>query len=445
MATTSPDHRTLAVFALVCFGQVISQFGSQLTLFVLGVWVFETTGSATQFSLISFFAVLPQTLVLPFAGALVDRLDRRWIMILADFGSGLTTLVLLFLIGSGRLEIWHIYPIVGVSACFNALQVPAFSASTVMLVPKQHLMRANGAVEMGIALALMAAPVSAGALLGKIGLVGVVVIDVVTFLIAVVTLLLVRIPSPESEEGGDRRSLLRDAVFGWTYVRTRHGLLGLLGLFAAVNLTFGMVQVGLTPLILSFASSAQLGIVLSIATTGMVVGGLGVVVWGGPTHHRMRLILAMLAVQGGILFFGGVRPSVPLVAGAAFIFTFCQPVVLACSQAIWQTKVPPNLQGRVFAIRRLVATSTTPVAFLAVGPLADYFLEPWLAADGALAGTVGRLIGVGPGRGLGFLFVILGAVTLVALLVALAYRPLRNLEDELPDADATVSGQGASD
>lgn len=446
MAPSSPNRRTMAVFGIVCCGQVVSQFGSQLTAFVLGVWVFQTTGSATQFSLIAFFAVLPQTLILPFAGALVDRYDRRWIMILADTGAGLTTLVLLALIAGGRLEVWHVYPIVATSALFTAFQTPAFAASTVLLVPKKHMVRANGAVELGIALALTAAPVSAGVLLGKIGFAGVVTIDVVSFLIAVGSLLAVRIPRPSAAgDGAERRSLLRDALFGWTYLRERRGLLALLAVFAAVNLTFGMVQVGLTPLILSFASSAELGLVLSIATAGMVGGGLAVVVWGGPAERRLRLIFAMLAVQGVILFFGGVRPSVPLVAFAACAFTLCQPVVLASSQAIWQTKVPPGLQGRVFAIRRLVASSSLPVAYLAVGPLADYLLEPWLAPGGALAGSVGRVIGVGPGRGLGFLFVVLGAATLLTLALGYAYRPLRELEDELPDAGLEPEDGGGAE
>ena len=148
----------------------------------------------------------------------------------------------------------------------------------------------------------------------------------------------------------------------------------------------------------------------------------------------MRLIFTMLVVQGSILFLGGLRPSLHLIALAAFAYTFCQPVILSSSQAIWQTKVAPALQGRVFAIRRLVARSSLPLAYLGVGPLADHVLEPWLAPEGALAGTVGRVIGVGPGRGLGFLFVILGASTLLVLAAGYAYRPLRELEDELPDA-----------
>lgn len=436
MEPQAPDRRTLAIFGAICSGQVISQFGSQLTAFVLGVWVFQETGSATQFSLISFFAILPQTLLLPFAGAVADRFDRRWVMILADAAAGLSTLVLLVLILSGRLEIWHVYPIVAAGAVGTAFQIPAFSASVVLLVPRKHLVRANGAVEVGMALALMAAPVSAGVLLGAIGVAGVVVIDLATFLVAASTLLAVRIPRPpaEAEDTAEERSLLRDALFGWQYLRARRGLFGLLVVFAAVNFTFGMVQVGLTPLVLSFADAAALGVVLSIATAGMVVGGLGVVAWGGPRRRRMRLIFTMLVVQGSILFLGGLRPSLHLIALAAFAYTFCQPVILSSSQAIWQTKVAPALQGRVFAIRRLVARSSLPLAYLGVGPLADHVLEPWLAPEGALAGTVGRVIGVGPGRGLGFLFVILGASTLLVLAAGYAYRPLRELEDELPDA-----------
>lgn len=424
----------MRTFLVVLLGQFVSQLGSQLTRFVIGVWVFQKTGSTTQFSLISFFIFVPQILVLPFAGVLVDRWDRRRVMILADTGAGMTTLALFALVLNEQLTVGWIYALVGLGSVCGAFQNPAFTASTVLLVPKENLTRANGAAELSNSLALMAAPMSAAFLLDVLELSGVILLDVLSFLFAVGILLAVRIPRPVPQAGAEARSWREDVLYGWSYLWRRQALLALLILFAAVNLFLGMVQVALTPLVLSFASARELGVVLSTATAGAVTGGVIVTVWGGPRRGRMRLIFMALAFQGMTLFFGGVRPSVPLVAGVAFTYSFCLPLVLANSQAIWQTKVAPEVQGRVFAIRRLVAYSTLPIAYLAVGPLTDHLLEPWLAPGGLLASSVGNWIGVGAGRGVGLLLIGIGAATLLLLAAGYAYRPLRNLEEELEDA-----------
>jgi hypothetical protein len=279
-------------------------------------------------------------------------------------------------------------------------------------------------------------PLLGGLLVVAVSLSGVFVLDLVTFLFAITTLLLVRIPRPASEVGEVKSegSLWRDSSYGWRYVRARPGLLALLSFFALTNFMSGFPGVLITPLVLSFAEPAALGTVLSVGGAGLLAGGMLMSVWGGP-RRRVNGVLLFQLVAGLCFVLAGVRASAATVAAACFVYFFCLPVVNGSSQVIWQTKVPPGAQGRVFAVRRMLAWSTLPLAFLVAGPLADYVFEP-LLADGRspLASTLGPVLGVGPGRGTGLLFVILGALTVLSACCAYLYPRLRFVEDELGDA-----------
>jgi len=424
----------MRTFLTIWLGRVVARVGSGLTGFALAVWVYQRTGSVTQLALVSFFMTLPAVLMSPLAGTLVDRWDRRRAMILSDAGAGLSTLAIALLVWGGQAEIWLIYLALAVAAVFQSFQWPAFSAATSLLVRNQDLGRANGLTQLGLAIAQILAPVLGAALLLAIELRGVILVNFLTFLVAILTLSLVRIPRPAvRSEGAPRGSLLGEAAYGWTYLRQRPGLLGLLALFAATNFTMGMLTVLVTPLVLSFAPPSVLGPVLGVAGGGMLAGGLLMSVWGGP-RQRARGIFIPLLLQGIALLIGGWRDSAPLIAASAFAFMLGFPILNACSQAIWQSKVAPEVQGRVFAMRQMIAMSALPLAQLAAGPLADFVFEPLLAAGGPLAGSVGQLVGVGPGRGIGLLFIALGIANLLALAAAWSYPRLRRVEDELPDA-----------
>ncbi len=430
----------LGVFGLVWFGQLISLTGSGLTGFSLGVWYYQQNGSVTQLALFSFFNVVPGVLLSPFAGALVDRWDRRQAMLLSDIGAGCSDLFMVLLLVAGhfgifQLEPWHLYLPVAVTSAFSAFRWPAYYAATTLLVPKQHYGRASGLIELGPGVSQIIAPVLAGILIVSIGLQGVIMIDMTTFVFSVVTLLMVKFPRAEVTAAGQagKGSLLHEAVYGWTYVKERPGLLGLLLLAAESNLAMGFVLVLMIPLVLSFTNAATLGAILSIGGLGVLVGGVVMTIWGGP-KRRINGIIGFMAISGSILFLGGVRPSVALVAVAAFVFLFFTPIINASAQAIWQVKVPADLQGRVFAVRRIIVFASAPLTRLIVGPLADNFFEPWLATNGPLAGSVGRFIGTGPGRGIGFMFVLLGVIYVVATVLAYLNPRVRNVEHELPDA-----------
>ncbi|MGB5985303.1 MAG: MFS transporter, partial [Desulfobacterales bacterium] len=179
--------RGVRTFLIIWFGQLISLVGTNMTGFALGVYVYQGTGSVTQFALISLFVTLPTILLSPFAGALVDRWDRRTVLILSDTGAGLSTLAIFLLLASGRLEVWMIYLATGISSAFSAFQWPAYSASTALLVPKEHFGRASGMTQLNEAAAQIVAPAIAGAVVVTIGVQGVIFIDFVTFGFAVLT------------------------------------------------------------------------------------------------------------------------------------------------------------------------------------------------------------------------------------------------------------------
>jgi DHA3 family macrolide efflux protein-like MFS transporter len=435
MSEAPPSSSGLRVFAILWVGQAISLFGSSLTNFALGVWVYQNTGSTTKFALVAVCMVLPSVCVAPIAGALVDRWDRRWSMLLGDGCDAILRIPMLFLIGSGQLASWHVYLFVALSSFFRAFQVPAFSAATALLVPKRHLGRANGLAQASIAGAQILSPLSAGFLLGAIGLPGIVGVNLATAALGVTSILLVRLPRLEpGEQPRDRRpSLLHDAAAGWRYVREQRGLLRLLILTGSINFCFGVVYVLLNPMILSFASSRELGMVLGCASFGILVGSLVLGAWGGP-RQRVRGILGFALAQSFVLSLATLRPHLGLIAAGAFAYMFFNPLILGCTRTILQTKVLPRMQGRVFALANMIITSSIPLAAIVAGPLADQLFEPWMAPGGRLASSAGLLLGIGKGRGIALLC--LSAALLLALVTLLASRDglLRNLEQEIPDA-----------
>jgi hypothetical protein len=424
----------IGVFLIVWFGQLVSLTGSGLTSFALGVWVYKSTGSVTQFSLILLSAMLPCILISPVAGALVDRWNRRWCMIVSDSGAGITTAVLALLLATGSLEIWHIYLAVSLSSVFKAFQLPAYTASTSMLIPKKYLPRASCVVRSGEACAQLISPLLAGVLLGIVQLQGVILIDLVTFLFALTTLLLVRFPNTKtaavSEDG--KASIWQDVVYGWTYIAVRPGLLVLLILFALDNFVTGVVEVLLTPLVLTFASVTELGTIQSIGGVGMVLGSLAMTIWGGPRSLICGIFAFDLFAHMSILAFG-LRTSLPLFAVLNFLFFFSIPIINGCCDAIFLRKVAPEVQGRVFATIKMIWMSCIPLAYVVAGPLAERIFEPLMAKNGLLAGSIGEIIGVGPGRGIGLLFITMEIIAILVTVAAYRYPRLWFMEDELPD------------
>lgn len=434
---THHSIRGMQTFIFIWLGQVVSLLGSGLTHFGLGIWVYQNTKSVTLYALILLCATLPSSLISPVAGVFVDHCPRRWVMILSDFGAGFSTLAIALLLFVGKLEVWHICLASAASSTFNAFQVPAFSAATTLLVPKQYLDRASGMIQLGQGISQLISPVLGGVLIGTIQLQGIVAIDVVTFFLGTIPLLLVKFPEPKTVNTSDTKTLKKgsiwqEIVFGWQYITARPGLLGLLIFFATNNFLMGAVGVLVTPLVLSFTSSAVLGMILSVSGVGMIIGSLIVSTRGGPR----RLIYSVLGFQilGGLsILIAGLRTSVELITLAGFLSFLGWPIINACAQIIFQKKVAPDMQGRFFAIRQMVTDTSFPLSYIVAGTLADKVFEPLMDLNGPLAGSIGQIIGVGPGRGIGLMFIAIGVLSMLLSVAAYQYPRLRLVEHELPD------------
>lgn len=426
----------MRVFLIIWIGQMISMFGSGLTSFALGVWIYQQTKQATPFAVTVFLANLPRLVLLPFTGVLADRLNRRLIMILADTGNALLTLAIVILFFSGQLQVWHIYVMVALGSVCGAFQEPAAGASTVMLVPKKDLGRANGLIQMGSALTNILTPFAAGFLVVVAGLGWVFFIDFVTFFFAVGALLLVAIPQPpvRPQDAGIRPDLWKDASFGWHYLAARPGLFGLLWYYAMVNFLLNWAAVLTVPMVLSRYPASTLGVIQGLSGAGMLIGGIAMSVWSGP-KRRIPAVIGFISLALTGFLVAGVRPHPAFIGGGLFFLMLLLPLASGNSQVVFQSKVAPDVQGRVFSIRSMVSQSMMPLAYLTAGPLADRVFEPLMAAGGALAHTfLGSLLEVGAGRGIGLMFVLSGLLALVASALAYANPRIRNVEDELPDA-----------
>ena len=432
---TPSNSASLRSFFIIWFGQLISLVGSQLTAFALGVWVYDETHSVLLLALTQIAFSAPFVILSPLAGVLADRWNRRTAMIVSDFGAGFAVLAAALLYLNGRLEPWMVLPINFVMASFGTLMWPAYTASVTLLVPKQHYGRANGFVQLGEALPQIAGPALAGALYVTIHLGNLALMDFATYLFSVTLMLLfVRIPNPPRTEDGQqgKGSLWQEMRFGWDYIQARKGLLALLTFFLGINFFMGVMQPLFVPLILDNWKADVLGYLSTIMGVGMLCGTLFMSAWGGGKRKIYTLLGAGFV---GSLFLAciGLRASIPFLAVCGFGFMFSIPLLDASSQAIWQSKVAPDVQGRVFAVRRTIAWSAQMVAPLFAAPLADYVFRPAMSAGGVLAPVLGPWIGFGANRGVGLLMSLLGLLNVAVVVIAFLNPRIRNLERDLPD------------
>ncbi|HSE17877.1 MAG TPA: MFS transporter, partial [Pyrinomonadaceae bacterium] len=421
-------------FFLIWLGETGSSIGTGLTNFTLSIWVYQKTGSASVFALVSFVATVPSVVLLPVIGALVDRWHLRRTMIWSNVAASLSTLGITLLVVFYQLEVAYVFVVLFLRAICLAFIEPAYLTSSTLLVPKEDLTRAAGMTQSSQAARQVVSPLLAGLLIQWISIPIITLLDFLSYAFAVITVLTVPAAALEVRRVAKaERSLRREIVEGWSYIRQRPGLLSLLVYFASINFFIGVEVVLLTPLVLSFSTTTAVGVALSAAGAGFLAGSLVTAVWGGPKNH-----VNGIAGFGFLFTFSGMaialRPSLLLVAGAAFLMNFALPFMNVSTQAIWQKKTAVSIQGRVFAVRRLAVVSVMPLSFLTAGPLSEKYLEPLANSAGPLQPYLELLTGTGRGRGFALMFIVAGLLTLVVQLVMCLYPRFRNVEAELPDA-----------
>ena len=440
MENSSKRPSGMFAFTVVWLGQIVSVLASSMSQFGLTIFMYEKTQSATALGLMQVFYFVPFLLISPIAGVMVDRHNRKMMMMVSDLASGLATIGILLVLYFDVWQFWHMYLAAVIFGLGTAFQWPAYSAAISTMVPKENYSRANGMMSLVESGPAVLAPLLAGILLPIITLTGMLIIDVITFFLAIFALMLVHIPQPERTVEGQAESggILKEAMYGFKYIFARRGLFGLLIFFVILNFIIGLSISLFSPFILERTnqSSEILGIVTSANAIGAVVGGLLISLWGG-FKKRMNSIFIGEALTGlFLLVVFGLGRSLPIwiigvVIGGIFpIFTN------GASQAIWQAKVAPDVQGRVFSARRMIAWSVGPITPILAGLLADYVTEPAMQANTWLASAFGWMVGTTAGSGMALQLVLTGVLYMVVAVVTYLFVPhVRNLEAELPDHD----------
>ena len=430
-------------FSIVWLGQTVSMFGSAMTWFAFTIWAWQNTGQASALATVVFFSMGPTVLFSPVAGALVDRWNRKWVMMLSDLAAGLSTVAVLLLYAADNLQMWHLYVAAAFAGVFQAFQFPAYSAAVTMMLPKEHYARAESMVWLAQSAATVFAPTLAAVLLGTIDIAGIMIIDVATFLVAIGALLWIAIPQPASTEAGrrGRGNLWQESVYGFRYIFERPSLLGLQLLFFGCNLLDGLAFVVVAPMVLARAGDSEivLGSVQSAGALGGIIGGTLLSMWGGPKRRIHGVLIGWVLTNLVGTLPMGLGRTLAVWAGASFFSAFFTPLINGTDQAIWQSKVAPDVQGRVFATRLMLTQIPIPVAMLLGGVLADLVFEPAMTPGGPLASAFGRVVGTGPGAGMGLMLVLVGILGALVGLGGYGFRTVRNIEDLLPDYD----GEGA--
>ncbi|MCM1984621.1 MFS transporter (plasmid) [Lyngbya confervoides BDU141951] len=417
--------------------------GSKLAEFALAIWAYQSMDSVTQIATLVILMYLPNIVITPLTGSLIDRWNRRWTMLISDCLGATCSLVALLLVWFGQLQLWHIYIGVPILAISQALATPAYSAAIAQLVPNQHYGRANGMTDIPLAVSRILTPLLAVILLELIQLQGLLLIDVFSFGVSLFTLLSVRFPKlhqkSQPSPGIGLKQLLRESKQSWQFIRAKQGLFQLWKYIIWTYFTIGMFDLAFWLLVLKLGSAPRFGLLVSAAGCGYLIGSLAMSVWGG-TKHRIFQILMLTGLQGGVvvLLGIGVQKSWMLAGLGVSLYLFADPIIMGSSKAIWQEQVPQALQGRVFSLQLMFQRGAMILAYAITGLMIDQFFDPLLAS---LAGTyLLRNHATNPmGAGISVFLLFLGVIKIAAAILASRNRQLINL-----NSDQSLAHQAAS-
>jgi len=424
-------------FLTIWSGQFVSLFGSGMTSFALTVWVYQQTESPTAMAITGFFWTTPMLIFGPIGGALADRLPRKVLLIASDAMACLVSLSLLGIAQFGNLEIWHIYIAVFVIGVADSIQVPALMSSITLLVSKENFGRANGMQELAATASSIFSPVAAASLLAFTDIKDILLIDLLTFSIALITLAITKIPQPAQTDVGvnSKGSFLQDILFGFRFILASPSFRGLQLLWMTANLIGTVSNAMLSPLILARTGSDQmiLSYVEAIMSGGAVIGGVLISIWGGPKRKiRGALICMALSAIIGRMVFGFGRDFVSWIPGAFFMFFFI-PILNGALAPIWHSKIPLDVQGRVMSARITASRAMIPLGNLVAGPMAEKIFESAMQTGGALSPLFGNILGTGPGAGMSLLFIVTGFLMFWLTPIGFMIPAIRDAENLLPD------------
>lgn len=438
------QNKAFRKFLIIWIGEFISSIGSGLTAFALGVYVFQTTGSVAAVSLTTLFAFLPTILLSPVGGVLADRFDRRLMMICGDLFSAIGLIYMLICLQSGGLEEWQIYIGVTISAVFVALLEPAYKATITDLLTEEDYAKASGMMQLAASSKYLLSPLIGGLLLEITNIRTILIIDISTLAVTIIIVALIRKSLPLRKQHREKLRLLGDIKEGWYALTVNRGVMTIVILISVATFYLGFLQTLISPMILSFSDSKVLGIIESISAVGMLIGSIII----GILH--LKSYASTLAT--GFCFAGifiallGISTNLILITIAGIMFFTALPFINTSAEVMVRCRIPNELQGRAWGLISILSQLGYILAYAISGVMADGIFNPMFLTNGLLAGTVGKIIGTGPGRGIGFMLILSGVFVIALGLVIRKMKIVKEMEPitreqrSIPEAD---TGQGS--
>ena len=420
------DERKFGNFILLWATQTLSRLGSSLTPFALILWAYGKTGSALSTALLTVSSYIPYILLSLPVGTLTDRMNKKRLMLLSDTAAALCTLTILFVWLSGNLELWHLYLVNAITGTAQTFQQPASEVATTLVTPEDKYQKAGSLNALAYSVINMASPVIATALYSVGGLTLVIIVDLSTFTVAFLSLLLfVRIPEMKSEKREDSH-IMMDLKEALSFLRTNMGILQVILFLAAINFIASIYNAALPAMILSFENESVLAAVQSTAGIAMIIGSAIAAMLPTPKSRVKMIILSLfisMSTENFMLAF--FRNPIMWCVGA-FLGWLCIPVMNTNLDAMMRSQIPSSIQGRVYSARNMLQFFTIPLGYLAGGFLVDTVFEPFMVYKSDT--VLNLLFGTGKGSGAVFLFAVIGVMGVLVCVVFSKLKAMRNLE-----------------
>lgn len=427
----------LSKFATIWLGQTISIIGSNMSGYALTFWVWKETGTATSMVLMMFVRAVPAILMMPFAGSIVDRFNRKTVIMFADAGAAIVTAFVMIMLLAGRMSLFFVYVAGFFEAVFNTFHWLAKDSLIIQIVPNSQLGRVSGMRSFVGSLSGILAPLLAGGLVAIIGYAGVFAIDLVTFAFAFLTIAIVKIPTlPRDENRPD--NIFKDAMIGFRYFLGNQTLLWIVAINILSSAVFQCGALIVTPMILARTGGNTMAVGIADAWMGVagLVGSIILMFWGGPKKRFLISNVFYLGFSLGLMVIGMGKTIAWWIVGG-FIWLLCGSLS-GISNAFFSSKIPAAMQGRVYGAMGMASELLAPLSFGFAGVLADKFFEP-LMKNPSVSSRLSWLVGEGKGSGMGLMIMIAGFVSLLLVLPVFFIKPLRDADTLLPDVNNDIN------
>tara|TARA_Y100000766_G_scaffold88019_1_gene74710 strand:+ start:499 stop:1776 length:1278 start_codon:yes stop_codon:yes gene_type:complete len=410
------------------FGQTLSWTGSAMSFFAIGVWIFETTGRASALSTILFTVGIVGVVTGPFGGVLADRFPRKQLIISFDLVIAFLMCVIGYFAINDKLTIAMLIPFALAFGIFEIAHWTTWSAFLGDVVKKQHVTKISALFESAEAFSVLLGPIGGALIYSYFGLSGVILVDLITCFIGIVTISLFKSEKQIKKTKLSFKNIYSDLHEAYVWLKNQKGLLALVSILSISNFFWGFTTVLLPPIVLTFSDARGLGIIESTIGLAFLVGSIISLRYSEYLQGNIKLAIQCGLLGGISLIFGSLRPSIFLLCIFGIISGVSGTVQYTISSGAWLAITNSDIRGRALALRGTIAQMLRPIGVLIAGPLGDYLEFSFYPDNNELLSPI---IGTGPGRGYALLFLLVGILYICVWFINYQNKNLKSLSNQV--------------